>query len=88
MKLNFIFICNKLIIVLYFFYSPDVEFCGYTVPHPAEAKMHFRIQAKKGRAVDILRRGLEDLSKVCDHTMKTFEKAMEEHKNTNGMDAS
>ena len=64
--------------------------CGYTVPHPAEAKMHFVIQAKKGRAIDILRRGLEDLSKVCDHTMQTFEKAMDEYKSSksNGMDVS
>ena len=59
-------------------FSDDVEFSGYTVPHPAESKLHFRIQAKKGKAVDILRRGLEDLSKVCDHTLFTFENAMEE----------
>ncbi|XP_058789370.1 probable DNA-directed RNA polymerases I and III subunit RPAC2 [Phymastichus coffea] len=66
----------------------DVEFCGYTVPHPAESKMHFRIQAKNGKAVDILRRGLEDLSKVCDHTTETFQKAMEEYNSTNEMDKS
>lgn len=24
--------------------SPDVEFCGYTMPHPSEPKMHLRIQ--------------------------------------------
>ena len=24
--------------------SPQVEFCGYSIPHPAEAKMHVRIQ--------------------------------------------
>ncbi|KAJ8674760.1 hypothetical protein QAD02_010546 [Eretmocerus hayati] len=67
---------------------PDVEFCGYTVPHPAEAKMHFRIQAKKGRAVDILRRGLEDLAKVCDHTIHTFDKAMSKHNKSIKMDTS
>ncbi|XP_046487226.1 DNA-directed RNA polymerases I and III subunit RPAC2 isoform X1 [Neodiprion pinetum] len=54
---------------------PDVQFCGYTVPHPAETKMHFRIQAKSGRAVDILRKGLEDLEKACEHTAKAFETA-------------
>lgn len=26
------------------FFSPSVEFCGYTVPHPTEDKIHFRIQ--------------------------------------------
>jgi DNA-directed RNA polymerase I and III subunit RPAC2 len=25
-------------------YSPDVEFCGYSIPHPSEAKMNLRIQ--------------------------------------------
>ncbi|CAO1428833.1 unnamed protein product [Diamesa hyperborea] len=57
---------------------PDVEFCGYTVPHPAESKMHFRIQAQSNkRAIDILRRGLQDLQEVCNHTLTTFGEAME-----------
>jgi DNA-directed RNA polymerase I and III subunit RPAC2 len=25
-------------------HSPDVEFCGYSIPHPSEAKMNLRIQ--------------------------------------------
>lgn len=60
-----------------FFFSPDAEFVGYTVPHPAENKMHFRIQAKQGRAADLLRRGLEDLEKVCDHVLETFEEKVQ-----------
>lgn len=58
--------------------SPDVEFCSYVVPHPAEAKMQIRIQMKKGikrRAVETLRQGLEDLEKSCDHVTQTFQKA-------------
>ncbi|XP_065355585.1 DNA-directed RNA polymerases I and III subunit RPAC2 [Calliphora vicina] len=52
---------------------PDVDFCGYTIPHPTENKLHFRIQSSQGRAIDILKRGLEDLEKICDHTIETFE---------------
>lgn len=53
-------------------------FCGYTVPHPAEQKMHFRIQANPDtKAIDVLRRGLKDLLNICDHTLETFESAME-----------
>uniref|UniRef100_A0A1B0G937 DNA-directed RNA polymerases I and III subunit RPAC2 n=1 Tax=Glossina morsitans morsitans TaxID=37546 RepID=A0A1B0G937_GLOMM len=52
---------------------PDVDFCGYTIPHPAENKLHFRIQSSQSRAIDILKRGLEDLEKLCDHTITTFE---------------
>lgn len=25
-------------------YSRDVDFCGYSIPHPSEAKMNVRIQ--------------------------------------------
>ncbi|XP_058818211.1 probable DNA-directed RNA polymerases I and III subunit RPAC2 [Topomyia yanbarensis] len=61
---------------------PDVNFCGYTVPHPAENKMHFRIQAARHvRAIDVLKRGLEDLERVCDHTIDTFEAAINAHQN-------
>lgn len=66
--------------VIFYEFSPDVNFCGYTVPHPADTKMHLRIQASKNvRAVDILRKGLADLEKVCDHTLTTFEDAYKEY---------
>ena len=25
-------------------FSPEVEFCGYSIPHPSEGKMNMRIQ--------------------------------------------
>ncbi|XP_055859112.1 probable DNA-directed RNA polymerases I and III subunit RPAC2 [Episyrphus balteatus] len=53
---------------------PDVDFCGYTIPHPTENKLHFRIQSRKNRAIDVLKRGLEDLDSLCDYTIETFEK--------------
>lgn len=64
----------------FLFCSPNVVFCGYTVPHPAEAKMNFRIQTSQGRALDVLRKGLEDLAKVCDHTLEVFDEAVQTHK--------
>ncbi|XP_023172011.1 probable DNA-directed RNA polymerases I and III subunit RPAC2 [Drosophila hydei] len=53
---------------------PEVDFCGYTIPHPTEQKLHFRIQSHRERAIDLLKRGLEDLEALCDHTIETFEK--------------
>lgn len=47
--------------------------CGYTIPHPSEASMHFRIQTTGPRAVDVLKQGIEDLEKLCDHTMTVFQ---------------
>lgn len=67
----------------FFFYSPDVKFCGYTVPHPADTTMHLRVQTVKDvKAIDVLRRGLTDLEHVCDHSIQTFEKAHEEYLET------
>jgi len=49
---------------------PEVEFCGYTVPHPQESKIHFRIQTVSNiKAIDILRRGLTDLEFICDEVI-------------------
>ncbi|KXT01412.1 hypothetical protein AC578_9512 [Pseudocercospora eumusae] len=47
--------------------NPDVEFCGYSIPHPSEAVMNLRIQTWDGVSVfDVLRKGLEDLADLCD----------------------
>lgn len=35
--------------------------------------MHFRIQMYNGKALDALKRGLDDLVKVCDITLETFD---------------
>lgn len=33
--------------------SPEVEFCGYSIPHPSEAKMNVRIQSY-GKLISLL----------------------------------
>ncbi|KAJ3630198.1 hypothetical protein MTP99_011405 [Tenebrio molitor] len=58
--------------------NPDVEFCAYTVAHPMEATMHLRIQMRKGRAVDALKRGLEDLVSLSDHVLEQFSREKQE----------
>jgi len=60
--------------------NPDVEFCGYSVPHPSENKINLRIQTNGAPAVDVLRRGLSELTALCEHMLATFETAVEEHK--------
>ncbi|XP_055680545.1 probable DNA-directed RNA polymerases I and III subunit RPAC2 [Lutzomyia longipalpis] len=57
---------------------PEVVFVGYTIPHPAESTLNFRIQTTPSvRAIDILRRGLQDLEAVCDVTLEKFDAAMQ-----------
>ena len=55
-------------------YSPDVIFCGYTIPHPSDNKMHLRIETKApSTAVEALRLGLQQLQALSDHVLATFE---------------
>ncbi|KAH7117150.1 putative DNA-directed RNA polymerases I and III 16 kDa polypeptide [Dendryphion nanum] len=70
--------------------NPDVEFCGYSIPHPSEAKMNIRIQtyvqpqtnasnAIDGVSVyDVLEKGLKDLEDLCDVVLDKFSVAREE----------
>ena len=75
--------------------SPDVDFCGYSIPHPSEDKIHLRIQsrgtlyalARTGHldtilrmigppAIDILRKGLDDLQAVMETLLEKFDAAV------------
>lgn len=60
--------------------NPDVDFCGYTIPHPSESKINFRIQSKLKDdssitvpAIDIFRQGLVDLKQMCSIVLEKYE---------------
>ncbi|GIY47546.1 DNA-directed RNA polymerases I and III subunit RPAC2 [Caerostris darwini] len=61
--------------------NPDVEYCGYSVPHPSIHDINFRIQTKGVPATDVLRKGLEDLQKLCEHMKSTFKDEWKNYKN-------
>lgn len=53
--------------------NPQVEFCGYTIPHPSENKMNLRIQTTDDTtATDALQKGLDDLIDLCDVVTDKF----------------
>ncbi|KAF2866498.1 DNA-directed RNA polymerase [Massariosphaeria phaeospora] len=59
--------------------NPDVEFCGYSIPHPSEAKMNLRIQTYDGVSVHaVLEKGLDDLMAMCGVVEKKFQLARDE----------
>ncbi|KAF2246354.1 RBP11-like subunits of RNA polymerase [Trematosphaeria pertusa] len=61
--------------------NPDVEFCGYSIPHPSEAKMNIRIQTYDGVSVyAVLEKGLQDLMDMCDIVEDKFRAAREDFK--------
>ncbi|KAF2650018.1 RBP11-like subunits of RNA polymerase [Lophiostoma macrostomum CBS 122681] len=56
--------------------NPDVEFCGYSIPHPSEEKLNLRIQTYDGVSVySVLDKGLRDLEEMCDVITEKFEEA-------------
>lgn len=53
--------------------NPDVEFCGYSIPHPSENKLNIRIQTYGGMtAVQALHKGLDDLADLCTFIEEDF----------------
>ncbi|XP_031830323.1 RNA polymerases I and III subunit AC2 l(2)37Cg [Nomia melanderi] len=68
--------------------NPDVEFCACFVNHPAEGNIYLRIQAKQGKAIDILKKGLHDFEKICDYTLKSFNNAYDQFKTSKNMDTT
>ncbi|KAL1953107.1 hypothetical protein VTO42DRAFT_3587 [Malbranchea cinnamomea] len=59
--------------------NPEVEFCGYTIPHPSEAKMNLRIQTYDSTNVfAVLEKGFEDLMDLCDVVTEKFTAARDE----------
>nr|SVE70209.1 EOG090X0LBP [Eubosmina coregoni] len=63
--------------------NPEVNFCGYTIPHPSEDKLHLRIEMLSNTSpADVLRKALEDLEKVCTHISDKFEEAVKEYKDS------
>ncbi|EWC45127.1 hypothetical protein DRE_06266 [Drechslerella stenobrocha 248] len=53
--------------------NPQVEFCGYSIPHPSETKMNMRIQTYGDiTAKDALVKGLGDLRNLCDVVTDKF----------------
>jgi DNA-directed RNA polymerases I and III subunit RPAC2 len=61
----------------------ETEFCGYSVPHPYEPKMHVRLQTNDIRAIDGLRRGLDDLEEVANLLDDRFLSALQRFKSKN-----
>ena len=58
-------------------HSPDVEFCGYSAPHPSEDKIHLRIQmydGKSGREALLL--ALDQLEEMITKTVETYDEAL------------
>ncbi|KAI1920963.1 RNA polymerase subunit AC19 [Ophidiomyces ophidiicola] len=66
--------------------NPEVEFCGYVLPHPSEFKMNLRIQTYDSTNVfEALHKGFDDLMNLCDVVTETFTAARDDFESTKMM---
>ena len=65
----------------------DVEFCGYSVPHPSEPFVHVRLQTTGAPARAVLDDGLKQLGGICD-ALGELDEGVELYKQTLRWDAS
>ncbi|KAI8978932.1 DNA-directed RNA polymerase [Pilobolus umbonatus] len=53
--------------------NPNVDFCGYSIPHPSVNEMNIRIQTTdKTTAVDALKTGLSNLYDIVAHIRQAY----------------
>ncbi|PWN45621.1 RBP11-like subunits of RNA polymerase [Ceraceosorus guamensis] len=54
--------------------DPQVEFCGYSNPHPSESKIHLRVQMYDGvSALDALHTALVNLEDLLDAIQTSYD---------------
>jgi DNA-directed RNA polymerase I and III subunit RPAC2 len=58
---------------------PDTEFCGYSVPHPYEPKMHVRLQTTGVTSLQVLKAGLKDLEETANVLDDNFIEALNKY---------
>ncbi|KDE06575.1 hypothetical protein MVLG_03072 [Microbotryum lychnidis-dioicae p1A1 Lamole] len=53
--------------------NPDVEFCGYSAPHPSEAKIHLRIQMYDQKSsLTALHTALDNLEQMTESILSAY----------------
>lgn len=52
--------------------SENVEFCGYSIPHPSEHLVNLRIQASE--PMNVFLKGLDDLVEMFEHIKAEYQK--------------
>ncbi|KAL7089306.1 hypothetical protein ACP275_13G179400 [Erythranthe tilingii] len=60
--------------------DPRVTFCGYSIPHPSDARVNIRIQTTGDPAREVLKDSCQDQMLVCQHVRSTFDQAVMEFK--------
>jgi DNA-directed RNA polymerases I and III subunit RPAC2 len=66
----------------------EVDFCGYSVPHPSEPKMNLRLQTTTKPAMEVFKSGLADLVEICNLLDERIDQMTVEEAGQDGDDAA
>ncbi|XP_027185166.1 DNA-directed RNA polymerases I and III subunit RPAC2 [Coffea eugenioides] len=64
-----------------------VTFCGYSIPHPSDARVNIRVQTTGDAAREVLKDSCQDLMLMCQHVRSTFDQAVLDFKNQKNLEA-
>ncbi|KAL3520679.1 hypothetical protein ACH5RR_018828 [Cinchona calisaya] len=67
--------------------DPRVTFCGYSIPHPSDARVNIRVQTTGDPASEVLKDSCQDLMLMCQHVRSTFDQAVIDFKNQKILEA-
>ncbi|XP_027088000.2 uncharacterized protein [Coffea arabica] len=67
--------------------DPRVTFCGYSIPHPSDARVNIRVQTTGDAAREVLKDSCQDLMLMCQHVRSTFDQAVLDFKNQKNLEA-
>ncbi|KAJ8445281.1 hypothetical protein Cgig2_024487 [Carnegiea gigantea] len=59
---------------------PRVMSCGYSIPHPSEARVNISVQTTGDPASEVLKDSCQNLIYMCEHVRKTFDDAVAKFK--------
>lgn len=60
--------------------DPRVMSCGYSIPHPSEARVNISVQTTGDPASEVLKDSCQNLIYMCEHVRKTFDDAVAKFK--------
>ncbi|CAI0540319.1 unnamed protein product [Linum tenue] len=63
--------------------DPRVSVCGYSIPHPSDARVNIRIQTTGEPAREVLKDGCQNLMLMCQHVRGTLDKAVTDFRMNN-----
>ncbi|CAI0392971.1 unnamed protein product [Linum tenue] len=75
LKKSLLLLCDELTRMRYCC-SPRVSVCGYSIPHPSDARVNIRIQTTGDPAREVLKDGCQNLMLMCQHVRGALDKAV------------